>query len=195
MAPVIGDGAESPRSPRRSRPFRDGDRQTTSGPRCSTAGITNRNYLSLEAVERTGPRCGSFGADTGLLGIDRVGGGRRRPRGRRGRRGPPPVVAFLPEAGCLVTRFVDGAPIPVEDLERRDVLEARGALGADRARLHRRSPRPSPCSGSWRATRSWRGIVASRPPSAYAEAHELADRIEAAFARAPIRRPPATTTC
>ena len=51
-----------------------------------------------------------------------------------------PSLAFLPEAGCLVTRFVDGAPVPVEDLERVEIV---GAVVRSVRALHACPPLPS----------------------------------------------------
>ena len=61
------------------------------------------------------------GARTGLLGIDRAvehAAGRRAWEVGVG----PEVVAFVPEEGWLVARFIDGRPIPVQDMRRPEVL-------------------------------------------------------------------------
>ena len=84
-------------------------------------GITNHNFkVSLDGeafVLRIG------GTDTELLGIDRgaehaaalvaaaVGAG-------------PEVVAFLEDEGALVTRFVEGRPLPAEEMRSAETIES-----------------------------------------------------------------------
>ena len=82
-------------------------------------GITNRNYVVTVDGQRYVLRVP--GADTELLGIDRANEYRAASVAAEVGVGPE-VVAFLPETGCFVTRFVDGSHIPMEDLRRDDVL-------------------------------------------------------------------------
>jgi hypothetical protein len=50
------------------------------------------------------------------------------------------VVAFLPESGCFVARFVEGAHIPTADLRRDDVL---GSVVRSLRSFHASPPIPS----------------------------------------------------
>ena len=151
-----------------------------------TAGITNRNYLLEGAGERVVVRV--FGADTRLLGIDRVAEDVAARAAAAAGVGPP-VLAFMPEAGCLVTRFVDGAPVPVEELERPDVIAA--VVRSVRA-VHACAPIPSTFD-VFRIVEEYAALARGRGvplPPAHGEAHALADRIETTLAEAPM---PATT--
>ena len=147
-----------------------------------SAGITNRNYLLESAEERVVVRV--FGADTELLGIDRVAEDVAARAAADAGVGPP-VLAFLPEAGCLVTRFVDGAPVPVEDLEGEHVI---GAVVRSVHAIHGCPPLPSSFPvfrivEDYAALASGRGVDV---PPAFGEAHELAGRIERAVGTAPM---------
>jgi thiamine kinase-like enzyme len=144
-----------------------------------TSGITNANVkveLDGEAFVVRLP-----GADTELLGIDRhaeleatraaaaVGIG-------------PEVVDFV--EGCLVTRFVEGSPIPVEDLAREDVLAS--VVRSIRA-IHAAAPIPSRFP-VFRIVERYRDLAADHGvpiPSVYDRVHALAARIERALARTP----------
>jgi aminoglycoside phosphotransferase (APT) family kinase protein len=150
------------------------------------AGITNRNYR----VEVDG---GVFvvrlaGADTELLGIDRVDeveAGRVAAAAGVG----PQVVAFLPELGCVVTRFVTGSPIPEERLGDPPVM--RSVIASIRA-IHGCPPIHATFP-VFRIVERFRDTAAERGvaiPAAYDEAHAIATQIEASFSTAPI--PPAT---
>src|SRR5215831_12977761 len=73
-----------------------------------SGGITNRNYRVVVDGDAFVLRMG--GARTGLLGIDRAveyAAGRRAFEVGVG----PEVVAFVPEEGWLVARFIDGRAI------------------------------------------------------------------------------------
>jgi thiamine kinase-like enzyme len=85
-----------------------------------SGGITNRNYCVWVNSEPFFVRLA--GEETQALGIDRdyeraavevaasVGVG-------------PRVVAFLPEQGCLVTEWIEGTPVPPEDLREHTMLD------------------------------------------------------------------------
>ena len=82
-------------------------------------GITNRNFKVDVAGESFVLRMG--GARTELLGIDRSvehAAGRRAFEVGVG----PEVVAFVPDEGWLVARFIDGRPISVEEMRRAETL-------------------------------------------------------------------------
>lgn len=82
-------------------------------------GITNRNFKVVVDGEAFVLRMG--GAKTELLGIDRSvehAAGRRAFEVGVG----PEVTAFVREEGWLVARFIDGRPIPLDEMRRPDVL-------------------------------------------------------------------------
>jgi thiamine kinase-like enzyme len=144
-------------------------------------GITNRNF-----VVRTGGEAYVLrvpGADTELLGIDRANEHRAARVAAAAGVGPE-VVAFLPETGCFVSRFVQGTHIPEEELRQGDAL---GLVVRSLRALHACPPIPSSFPvfrivEAYFATASTRGVTV---PDAYDQAHALADRIEAAFVSAP----------
>jgi thiamine kinase-like enzyme len=151
-----------------------------------TAGITNRNFLIEADHEVFVLRLA--GRDTELLGIDREAeweAGRAAAAAGVG----PEVYAFLPQHGCLVTRFVQGGHISEEDLQRQDVLASVvGSIRAFHACPAIRSSFPV-----FRIVQDYRRLAADRRvtiPAAYDDAHAAADRIEAAFNASPM--PPAT---
>jgi thiamine kinase-like enzyme len=150
-------------------------------------GITNRNFVVTRGGERFVLRVP--GRDTELLGIDRANEARAATLAAEAGVGPP-VVAFLPESGCFVARFVDGAHIPTADLRKDDVL---GSVVRSLRRFHACAPVPSSFNvfrvvETYAATAAERGVD---PPAAYRDAHALAERIEAAFAE----NPSPLTTC
>ncbi len=147
-----------------------------------TAGITNRNYLLEANGERVVVRV--FGADTELLGIDRAAEDVAARSAAAAGVGPQ-VVAFLPEAGCLVTRFVAGTTVPEEDLQRPDVIAA--VVRSVRA-IHACEPIPS-AFPVFRIVEDYADLARTRGvtvPPGYDMARSFAQRIEAAFARAPM---------
>jgi thiamine kinase-like enzyme len=158
-------------------------RETTLTP--ITSGITNANVkveLDGDAFVVRLP-----GADTELLGIDRraeLAATRAAAAAGVG----PEVVDFLGE--CLVTRFVEGDPIPEADLQREDVL----ALVVRSVRAIHAAPAIPSTFPVFRIVERYRDLAAERGvtiPPAYQRAHELAERIEGALATHPM--PP--TTC
>jgi thiamine kinase-like enzyme len=151
-----------------------------------TAGITNRNFRVEVGDESFVVRIA--GQDTELLGIDRQAERIAAEAAAEAGVGPE-VVAFLPEHGALVTRFVEADELPPDHLERRDVLEA--VVRAVRT-IHAMAPLPSTFD-PFRVVRGYRDVAAAhgvRPPEAYDEALEIADRIEATFDAAPMRPRP-----
>jgi aminoglycoside phosphotransferase (APT) family kinase protein len=145
------------------------------------AGITNRNFRVDVNDDVFVLRLA--GADTELLGIDRddeVEAGRVAAAAGVG----PEVVAFLPELGCVVTRFVDGAPIPEERLGDPAVM--RSVVASIRA-IHG-CPAIRATFPVFRIVERFRDTAAERGvtiPSAYDDAHEVAARIEVALSAAP----------
>ena len=140
-------------------------------------GITNRNY-----VVRTGGEAFVLripGRDTELLGIDRANEHRAARVAADAGIGPE-VMAFLPESGCFVSRFVRGDHIPQEALREDDALAA--VVRSLRA-LHACPPIPSTFPvfrivEGYRVTAETRGVTI---PAAYEDAHDMAERIEEAF--------------
>jgi len=86
-----------------------------------TTGITNRNFKVDIGGDPFVVRLS--GKDTDLLGIDRAAENEAASAAADAGVAPE-VFAFLPELGALVTRFVQGAHIPEEDLEREEILGA-----------------------------------------------------------------------
>ncbi|TMK33760.1 MAG: hypothetical protein E6G58_13120 [Actinobacteria bacterium] len=151
------------------------------------AGITNRNYRVEVDGETFVLRLA--GTDTELLGIDRaaeVEAGRVAAEAGVG----PEIVAFEPDLGCIVTRFVSGSPIPEEALGDEAVM--RSVVASIRA-IH-----GSRLIGAsfpvFRIVEGFRDIAAARGvqvPADYEAAHAVAGRIEEALAEAPAP----LTTC
>ena len=153
-----------------------------------SGGITNRNFL----VEIPG-RADRYvlrlaGNDTHLLGISRevelaatvaaagVGVG-------------PEVVAFVRPEGYLVTRFIEGGPIPVEEMRRPDRL---AGVAAALRRVHDGPAIPG-LFVPFRIVEAYRALAAERGvtiPGAYALALAIARRIELACLTAPLELRP-----
>ena len=144
-------------------------------------GITNRNYVVTVEGSRYVLRVP--GRDTELLGIDRANEHRAAVVAAAAGVGPE-VVAFLPDSGCFVSRFVEGAHVPQAELSSGEALEL---VVASLRALHACPPIPSTFPvfrivERYRETAAARGVAI---PPAYDQAHALADRIEAAFASSP----------
>lgn len=150
------------------------------------AGITNRNFkvdVDGESFVLRMP-----GRDTELLGIDRIAECRAAEAAAAAGVGPE-VFAFLPEHGCLITRFVEGSPIPEEHLEREDVLAK--VVASVRA-IHEGPAIPSTFN-TFRVVEEYLEVASGRRvpiPDAFAAACERAAEIEAAFAAAPMPERP-----
>jgi thiamine kinase-like enzyme len=152
-----------------------------------TLGITNRNF-------RVDIGWGSFvvrlsGKDTELLGIDRAHENEAASVAARAGVAPE-VFAYLPEHSALITRFVPGDQIPEEDLQREDVL----ATVIEAVKAIHACPPITATFPVFRVVEDHARVARGRGvpiPDAYDDAHALADRIETAFARAPMP----LTTC
>jgi thiamine kinase-like enzyme len=124
------------------------------------------------------------GKDTGLLGIDRAaeqGSARAAAEAGVG----PDVFVYLPDQGCLVTRWIEADPLSEGDLERLEVLgpvvEAIKAIHA--------GPPLNWSFDAFRIVEDYRRISEERGvvvPDAYDVAHEKAAVIEAAFSSDPM---------
>ena len=122
--------------------------------------------------------------DTALLGIDRVAEYEAALAAAASGVGPE-VVAHLPEHGCLITAWVAGEPLAEGDMEQESVL-------ADVVRvvstIHAGPALPATFD-AFRIVEAYRRVSVERGvpiPEAYGPAHAHAERIEAAFARAPV---------
>jgi thiamine kinase-like enzyme len=153
-----------------------------------SGGITNRNYLVTVAGSPHRFVIRLAGNDTHLLGISRevelaatvaaagVGVG-------------PEVVAFIRPEGYLVTRFIEGSPLPEADARRPDNL----ARVADALRRFHDGPAipglfiPLRIVEVYRAQAVERGV---RIPPEYELAHAIGRRIELALLSAPIELRP-----
>jgi thiamine kinase-like enzyme len=146
------------------------------------AGRTNRNYR-VEVGSATFFLRLSH-EDTALLGIDRLAEYEAALAAAASGVGPE-VVAHLPEHGCLITAWVAGEPLAEGDMEQESVL-------ADVARvvstIHAGPALPATFD-AFRIVEAYRRVSVDRGvqiPEAYGPAHAHAERIEAAFARAPV---------
>jgi thiamine kinase-like enzyme len=135
-------------------------------------GITNHNFRVDVDGERFVLRIA--GADTELLGIDRDA--ERAAAEVAAEVGVGPEVVDFAE-GCLVTRFVDGRPVPPDEIRRPGCLrETAGLL----RRIHDGPPFPSAFDSfrvveEYRATAERHGVEI---PPEYEPAKRRADEIE-----------------
>ena len=145
-------------------------------------GITNHNYKIEVDGDTVVLRVG--GKDTELLGIDRRAEEAAARMAASVGVGPEVVTVVQPE-GYLVTRFIEGQPVPLEAMQRPETLSA----VADSVRaIHNGSPLPSRFNAhrvveAYAATAAARGVS---PPREFAWAKDLADRIEAARGPQPL---------
>jgi thiamine kinase-like enzyme len=137
-------------------------------------GITNHNFKVSCDGETYVLRIG--GKDTDLLGID------RRAEYAAARAAAelgvgPEVVAFVEPEGYLVTRFVEGEPVPPEDMRRPQGLRETGAL---LRRVHD-GPKFPARFDSFRVVEAYRATALAhgvRVPADYEAAKARADEIE-----------------
>jgi thiamine kinase-like enzyme len=146
-------------------------------------GITNHNFkVSLDGdayVLRIG------GKDTELLGIDRRSEHAAALAAAAAGTGPE-VVAFLEPEGALVTRFVEGRQLSVEEMRSPEAIAA--AIAALKP-FHDGEPIPARFD-SFRVVETYAEAAAARGvrvPAAYERAAELASRIAAVRGPQPLR--------
>ena len=145
-------------------------------------GITNHNFLIDADGERFVARLA--GRDTELLGIDRAAERAAAEVAHEVGIGPE-VVAFLPQLGCLVTRFIEADPIPPGAMREPAILAR--VVPAVRA-FHGAGALPSTFS-PFRFVERYRNDAAARRvpiPPAHEELRATARQIEAAFASNPV---------
>lgn len=85
-----------------------------------SGGITNRNYCVRVDGQPYFVRLA--GEETEALGINRDEERSAVEAAAEADVGPE-VIAFLPEQGCLVTSWIEGEPVPPEELRKREILE------------------------------------------------------------------------
>ena len=153
-----------------------------------SGGITNRNFLVSGAAGGSRYVVRLAGNDTHLLGISRevehaatvaaagVGVG-------------PEVIAFVRPEGYLVTRFIEGSPIPEAEMRTPDRLRA---VGATLRRIHDGPAIPGlfvplRIVEAYRALALARGV---RIPPEYELAQSIARRIELSCLTAPVELRP-----
>jgi thiamine kinase-like enzyme len=153
-----------------------------------SGGITNRNFLVEVAGEVDRYVLRLAGNDTHLLGISRevehaatvaaagVGVG-------------PEVVAFIRPEGYLVTRFVEGTPLPMESVHDPAVL---GRVADSLRRFHDNAAIPG-LFIPLRIVEAYRALAIAhgvRIPPEYELAQAIGRRIELALIAAPIELRP-----
>jgi thiamine kinase-like enzyme len=153
-----------------------------------SGGITNRNFLisPADGVDRYVIRLG--GNDTHLLGISRevehsatvaaagVGVG-------------PEVVAFVRPEGYLVTRFIVGTPVSLEQVHQRSTVQR----VVDSLRRVHGGPAIPGLFVPFRIVEAYRALAISHGvpiPTAWDRAHEASRRIERALLEAPMELKP-----
>ena len=138
-------------------------------------GITNRNFKVT--VDGDAYVLRMAGKDTELLGIDRDAE-RAATLAAAAAGVAPEVVAFVEPEGYLVTRFIDGRPLPPDEMRRpENIAEAAATL----RRIHEGAPIPGRFDSfrvveDYRETAERHGV---RVPREYAWAHRIAEQIEA----------------
>jgi thiamine kinase-like enzyme len=153
-----------------------------------SGGITNRNFLVTGAPDGARFVVRLAGNDTYLLGISRevehaatvtaagIGVG-------------PEVIGYLRPEGYLVTRFIEGRPIPEAEMRTPDRLRA---AGATLRRIHDGPAIPG-LFVPFRIVEVYRALAMSRGvviPPEYDLAESIARRIELACLTAPIEMRP-----
>jgi len=138
-----------------------------------SGGITNHNFKVDVNGETFVLRMG--GAQTGLLGIDRRVEHEASLRAAEVGLGPQ-VAGFLEEEGWLVTRFIDGRPIPPEEMRRPETIRM---VAAALRRFHDAEPIPGRFDAHAVVEEYCREAEAHGVaiPDAYAAAHEMSERI------------------
>jgi thiamine kinase-like enzyme len=137
-------------------------------------GITNHNFKVEVRGDTFVLRMG--GAQTGLLGIDREVEHQASLRAAEVGLGPE-VAGFLEEEGWLVTRFIDGRPIPLEEMRRPETIRK---VAAALRKFHEAAPIPGRFDAhvvveEYRREAEAHSVII---PDAYAAAHEMSGRIQ-----------------
>jgi len=138
-----------------------------------SGGITNHNFKVEVYGDTFVLRMG--GAQTALLGIDRRVEHEASLRAAEVGVGPE-VSGFLEEEGWLVTRFIDGHPIPPEAMRRPETIRR---VAAALRKFHDAEPIPGHFDAhtvveDYRREAEAHGVAI---PGAYAAAHSMSERI------------------
>ncbi len=150
------------------------------------AGRTNRNFRVQVGADTFFLRLSD--EETKLLGIDRAAEHLAAVAAAAAGVGPE-VIAYLPELGCLVTRWVPAEPLAEGDMEQDAILSD----VVDVVRTIHAGPDLPSTFDAFRIVEDYRRIALERGveiPAAYERAHARAADIEAAFAGAPTSRRP-----
>ena len=142
-------------------------------------GITNQNFK----VEVDGEVCvlRIGGKDSELLAIDRsVEHGASRVASELGI--GPEVVGFVEPEGYLVTRVIDGRPIPPEEMRRPETIARAAAV---LRRIHDGPPIPGSFD-SFRVVEVYAAAHGVTGPDVFEWAHGVVLRIERRCARPPV---------
>jgi len=136
-------------------------------------GITNHNFKVDVSGETFVLRMG--GNQTGLLGIDRQVEHEASLRAAEVGVGPE-VAGFLEEEGWLVTSFIAGRPITLEEMRRPESIRR---VAAALRKFHDAEPIPGRFDAHAVVEEYCREAEAHgvNIPSAYAAAHEMSERI------------------
>ena len=136
-------------------------------------GITNHNFKVEVRGEAFVLRMG--GAQTGLLGIDRQAEYQASLRAAEVGVGPE-VAGFIEDEGWLVTRFIDGHPIPPEEMLRSETIRR---VSAALRKFHDSAPIPGRFDAHAVVEEYRRQAEARRVaiPGAYSAAHRMSERI------------------
>jgi thiamine kinase-like enzyme len=144
-------------------------------------GITNHNFTVRFDGEAYVLRIG--GKDTQLLGIDREAE-HAAARVAASLGVGPEVIAFVEPECSLVTRFVDGEPVPTDEMRRPETLREAASL---LRRVHEGPTFPARFD-SFRVVEAYRDTAAEHGveiPAAFAEAKAVANRIEGTLGSRP----------
>jgi thiamine kinase-like enzyme len=147
-----------------------------------SGGITNRNYCVRVDGEPFFVRLA--GEETEALGINRDNERSAVVAAAEAGMGPE-VVAFLPEHGCLITEWIEGTPVPPEDLRQRTMLDR---LVRSIKAFHSRSKIPGTFS-PFRVVELYRGSAESRGvevPEVYWWLLERARQVEEVLRQDPM---------
>jgi thiamine kinase-like enzyme len=150
-----------------------------------SGGITNHNFKVDVNGQMFVLRMG--GAETGLLGIDRQVEYEANRRAAEVGVGPE-VAGFVKDEGWLVTRFIDGRPIPLEEFRQPDTI--RRVVDALR-KFHDSAPIPGRFDAhtvveEYRREAEAHGVTI---PDAYSGAHAMSERVRL------LRGPQPTVPC
>jgi thiamine kinase-like enzyme len=145
-------------------------------------GITNHNFKVEVDGKRYVLRVGGHGTE--LLGIDRAVENAATLAAAEAGIGPG-VVGFHEAEGVLITDFIEGRPVPPEEMRRPETI---GLAAEALRRFHEGRAIPGRFD-SFRIVEGYRGTAAAHGvcvPDAYAWAHDRAREIEAALGERPL---------